>query len=214
MLAANRLAAGIIVALALTIAVSASAQTSLATLRGKVLDEQGGVLPGATVTVRQTETNTTRTGVTNETGQFYLPSLPAGPYEVTIEMQGFSTGRRTLTLQVGQEAAADFSLRVGAVSETVLVSGTAAIVATTSTLGGLIDKKEIDNLPTIDRNFASLAQLAPGITSSGGSSMGFSTPVSTNIRIRFSWMARPTRSSSTEHRPSRTRRTGCRSFRS
>ena len=53
----------------------AAAQTSFATLRGKVGDEQGGVLPGATVTVRQTETNTTRTGVTNEAGQFYLPSL-------------------------------------------------------------------------------------------------------------------------------------------
>jgi outer membrane receptor protein involved in Fe transport len=173
--AAIRSAAGIFVASALMLAVSASAQTSLATLRGKVLDEQGGVLPGATVTARQTETNTTRTGVTNETGQFYLPSLPAGTYEVTIEMQGFASGKRAVTLRVGQEATADFSLNVGAVAETVLVSGTAAVVATTSTLGGLIDKKEIDNLPTIDRNFASLAQLAPGITSTGGSSMGFST---------------------------------------
>ena len=172
--AVKRSVVGTIVALVLMLAASASAQTSLATLRGKVLDEQGGVLPGATVTVRQTETNTTRTGVTNETGQFYLPSLPAGTYEVTIGMQGFSTGKRTLTLRVGQEATADFSLSVGAVAETVLVSGTAAVVATTSALGGMIDKKEIDNLPTIDRNFASLAQLAPGVTSSGGSSMGFS----------------------------------------
>src|ERR1035437_10226900 len=109
----RRLVDGIVASLAvLMLVASASAQTSLATLRGKVLDEQGGVLPGATVTVRQTETNTTRTGVTNETRQFYLPSLPAGTYEVTIEMQGFSTGKRTLTLRVGQEATADFSLSV------------------------------------------------------------------------------------------------------
>jgi hypothetical protein len=74
----KRSVSGSIVALALMFAASAFAQTSLATLRGKVIDEQGGVLPGATVTVRQTETNTTRTGVTNETGQFYVPSLPAG----------------------------------------------------------------------------------------------------------------------------------------
>ena len=53
------------------------AQTSLATLRGKVTDQQGGVLPGVTVTARQTDTNTTRSGATNEAGQFYLPSLPA-----------------------------------------------------------------------------------------------------------------------------------------
>src|SRR5205814_3287638 len=85
-----------------------------------------------------------------------------------------SPGKRAITLRVGQEASADFSLNLGAVSETVQVSGKAAIVETTSALGGLIDKKEIDNLPTIDRNFASLAQLAPGVSSSGGSSMGFS----------------------------------------
>ena len=54
------------------------------------------------------------------------------------------------------------------------MTGAAALVETKSTLGSLIDKKEIDNLPTIDRNFANLAQLAPGVTSTGGSSMGFS----------------------------------------
>lgn len=165
--------AAIVVAVVLIFAASASAQTSLATLRGKVVDQQGGMLPGATVTVRQTDTNTTRTGVTNEIGEFYVPSLPAGAYEVTVEMQGFSTGKRTLTLRVGQEVAADFSLAVGGVAETVQVSGTTALVETTSALGGLIDKKEIDNLPTIDRNFASLAQLTPGVSSTGGSSMGF-----------------------------------------
>src|SRR5207244_5229964 len=146
---------GIVGSAILFIASSSGAQTSLATLRGKVVDQQGGVLPGATVTVRQNDTNTTRAGVTNETGQFYVPSLPAGTYEVTVEMQGFSRGKRTLTLSVGQEASADFSLGVGAVAETVLVSGAAALVETTSTLGGMIAKKEIDNLPTIDRNFAS-----------------------------------------------------------
>src|SRR5581483_197909 len=104
MIAANRSLAGFIVALTLVLGASASAQTSLATLRGKVVDEQGGVLPGATVTVRQTETNTTRSGATNAAGQFYLPSLPAGTYEITIDMQGFTTGKRTVTLRVGQEA--------------------------------------------------------------------------------------------------------------
>src|SRR5436309_11965610 len=170
---------GSLIALAIAFTVGAlaaplSAQTSLATLRGKVLDEQGGVLPGATVVARQIETNTTRTGVTNETGQFYLPSLPAGAYELTVELQGFSTAKRSLTLRVGQEATADVSLSVGTVAETVQVTGAAALVETKSTLGSLIDRKEIDNLPTIDRNFASLAQLTPGVTSTGGSSMGFS----------------------------------------
>lgn len=152
---------------------SVQAQTSLATLRGKVTDQQGAVLPGATVTARQTETNTVRTGVTNETGQYYVPSLPAGSYEISIELQGFSTSRRALTLRVGQEASADFTMAIGAMSETVQVTGAAALVETKTALGSMIDKKEIDNLPTIDRNFAGLAQMAPGVSSSGGGSMGF-----------------------------------------
>jgi len=163
----------VIVVFAVFVPLPSSAQTSLATLRGKVTDQQGGVLPGAAVTTRQVDTNTTRTGVTNETGQFYVPSLPAGAYEVVIELQGFSTAKRTLTLRVGQEASADFALTIGAVSETVQVTGAAALVETKSTLGGVIDKREIDNLPTIDRNFAGLAQLTPGVSSTGGGSMGF-----------------------------------------
>src|SRR5216117_3291541 len=163
----------VIVVFAVFAPLPSSAQTSLATLRGKVTDQQGGVLPGAAVTTRQVDTNTTRTGVTNETGQFYVPSLPAGAYEVVIELQGFSTAKRTLTLRVGQEASADFALTIGAVSETVQVTGAAALVETKSTLGGVIDKREIDNLPTIDRNFAGLAQLTPGVSSTGGGSMGF-----------------------------------------
>jgi hypothetical protein len=162
----------ITLALAVTVP-SVHAQTSLATLRGTVTDQQGAVLPGATVTARQTETNTVRTGVTNETGQYYVPSLPAGSYEISIELQGFSTSKRELTLRVGQEASADFTMALGAMSETVQVSGAAALVETKTALGSLIDKKEIDNLPTIDRNFAGLAQIAPGVSSSGGGSMGF-----------------------------------------
>lgn len=161
--------------LVLLAAVPVAAQTSMATLRGKVADQQGGVLPGVTVTVKQTETNTTRTGVTNETGQYYLPNLPAGTYEITVDLQGFTPAKRLLALRVGQEATADFALGVGGMAETVEVSGRTAVVETQATLGGMIDKREIDNLPTISRNFADLAKLAPGVTSSGGGAMGFST---------------------------------------
>src|SRR5206468_2960851 len=80
----------IVVALALLTASAAFAQTSLATVRGKVTDEQGGVLPGATVTARQIETNTTRSSLTESLGQYFLSSLPAGTYEITVELSGFS----------------------------------------------------------------------------------------------------------------------------
>ena len=151
------------------------AQTSFATLRGKVTDEQGAVVPGATVTARQIETNTTRTSVTETAGQYVIPNLPAGTYELTVELTGFTTGKReSVVLRVGQAADVDFVLRVGAVQESVTVAGQAALVETQHVVSTFIDTKEVDNLPTVNRNFADLAQLAPGISSTGTSSMGFS----------------------------------------
>jgi hypothetical protein len=154
---------------------SGFAQTSLASLRGKVSDEQGGVLPGATVTVRQIETNATKASVTGALGQYFLPSLPPGTYEVTVELSGFAMGRRPdVVLRVGQAADLDFALKVGTVQENVTVAGQAALVETQHVVGTFIDTKSVENLPTVSRNFADLAQLAPGVSSTGGSSMGFS----------------------------------------
>jgi outer membrane receptor protein involved in Fe transport len=156
-------------------AASGLAQTSLATLGGKVSDEQGAVLPGATVTARQIETNTARISLTDGLGKYFLASLPAGTYEVTVELSGFATGkRRGLVLRVGQAVDHDFVLKVGTVQETVTVAGQAALVETQHVVGAFIDTKSVENLPTVNRNFADLAQLAPGVTSTGTSSMGFS----------------------------------------
>ncbi|HEX2452727.1 MAG TPA: carboxypeptidase regulatory-like domain-containing protein [Vicinamibacterales bacterium] len=165
----------IVAALALLTASAAFAQTSLATVRGKVTDEQGGMLPGATVTARQVETNTTRSSVSGSLGQYFLSSLPAGTYEITVELSGFSPARRSgVVLRVGEAADVDFVLGVGAVQESVTVAGQAALVETQHVLGTFIDPKRVDSLPTLNRNFADLALLAPGVTSTGTSSMGFS----------------------------------------
>src|SRR5439155_9123713 len=119
-----------------TLASAASAQTSLATLRGKVADEQGGVLPGATVTARQIETNTTRSSITESLGQYFLTGLSSGTYEITVELAGFSPGRRSdVVLRVGQAADIDFVLRVGAVQENVTVAGQTALVETQHVIG-------------------------------------------------------------------------------
>jgi outer membrane receptor protein involved in Fe transport len=167
------------VALALTLclitATSGFAQTSLASLRGRVSDEQGGVLPGVTVTARHIETNATKAGASEALGQYFLPNLPAGTYEVTAEIAGFTTEKRQgVVLRVGQAADMDFILKVGTVQETVTVAGQAALVETQHVVGAFIDTKQVENLPTVNRNFADLAQLAPGVSSTGTSSMGFS----------------------------------------
>src|SRR5438105_3155305 len=149
----NRPLRTIAVMLALiALASAASAQTSLASLRGKVSDEQGGVLPGATVTARQIETNTTRTSVTEALGQYVLPNLPAGTYELTVELAGFSPGKRSnVALRVGQAADIDFVLRVRAAPGSGTVAGQTALVETQHVVGAFIDAKQVESLPTVSR---------------------------------------------------------------
>src|SRR5438445_6523105 len=77
------------IVVALAAAVESRAQTTTATLRGKATDEQGAVLPGVTVTAHQLDTNTSRTVVSGAVGQYFLPNLPAGRYDVSAELQGF-----------------------------------------------------------------------------------------------------------------------------
>lgn len=157
-----------------SIAPRISAQTSLATVRGQVTDPQGATVPDALVTARETATNLTRTNKTQQDGQYLLSSLPAGQYEITVERAGFSTSKQTqLRLQVGQQLTLDFSLQISTNTESVVVTAQTSQLPTESTTGLNIGTQQVDALPTSNRNFAGLAALAPGISSSGASSMGF-----------------------------------------
>ena len=166
------LAAMVVVAVAW--APLSAGQVAMATARGTVTDEQGGVLPGVAVTVRHPDTNTVHTAATNVQGRYVVANLPPGTYEVTAELQGFGVGKRSVLLRVGQEGTVDFVLGLGSVAETVTVSGQAALVETQHTVGTHLDTQTIDSLPTLTRDFADLAKLAPGVVSRGQASSGFS----------------------------------------
>jgi hypothetical protein len=144
------------------------AQVISATIRGKVVDQQGAVLPGVTITARETTTNLSRSTVTTSVGQFFLPNLPAGKYELTVELTGFASIKRAMELTVGEDTTLpDFTLKVGTVSESITVQGEAPMIETTKTvLGSTIQKDQVDNLPTVNRDFTSLALLVPGVTGS------------------------------------------------
>jgi outer membrane receptor protein involved in Fe transport len=157
---------------------SGFAQTTLATLRGTVLDEQGGALPGATVTVRQVDTNTVQIGVTGPQGQYFLPNLRPGRYELTSEVQGFASTRQELELRVGQDLTVNLTMKLSGVAEAVEVVGQSIAVETQSTLATVVSNKQIDDLPTIARNFSALATLAPGTTPSNATGTGQGTGVS------------------------------------
>ena len=158
------------IALLLEVAAPLSAQTAMATVRGRIVDEQGAVLPGVLVTLRALETNLTRTVTTTDVGEYFLPNLPAGTYQLQATLDGFSPARREeLVLAVGQDARIDFALKVGTLEQVVTIVGEGAILETTQhTLGSVINSGQIDDLPTISRNFSDLAKLAPGVTTGVG----------------------------------------------
>ncbi|MBI4887617.1 MAG: TonB-dependent receptor [Acidobacteria bacterium] len=140
---------------------------STATIVGVVRDS-GGVLPGATVTVRNVDTGLTRSVPTGADGAFRFPALPVGPYEIRAELSGFRTMVRSgVRLQVGQEAVIDVMLELGSIQETVTVTGQAPLVeTTTSALGAVVTAEEIASLPLEGRNYIGLTMMQPGVSES------------------------------------------------
>lgn len=154
-------------------------QTITASLDGTVQDASGAVVPGAKVRITQTATNAVVNVETGADGRYVAPALPAGPYAVQIEAAGFKTLHRTgIVLQVNQAARLDFVLELGAVTETVEVTGQAPLLdAANAAVGQVIENRSIVELPLNQRNPYSLILLAPGVSGSTGmtyNEVGFS----------------------------------------
>src|SRR3989442_5877681 len=130
--------------LLLMCAVTGTAQQNTGTILGVVKDASGAVIPGASVTVVNEETNLTRTVLTGENGAFRAPALPVGRYTVRVELTGFQTQtQRGLILEVGQELVVNPILQVGAgPQQEVTVNSEAPLVNTTSSsLGNVVNEQ-------------------------------------------------------------------------
>jgi hypothetical protein len=147
---------------------AARAQINTTTLFGTVTDTAGAVIPNATVTVTQIETNLTRSTITKEDGAYRAELLPVGSYRVKVEANGFKSLERTgITLTAMEAAHLDLVLSVGVASETVSVTSELPLVnSANATLGRTVDNKEIDNLPLVNRNVYQLLTLTAGVQSS------------------------------------------------
>lgn len=144
-------------------------QESRGSITGKVSDPQGAVIPGASVVVTNTETNTITRLTTNATGYFEANLLNPGKYSITVEAQGFrKTVRTGLELSVAGRLDIEFQLQVGTISETVEVTAEAPLLDTTTASGGrVIDNRQIMELPFNDLNPFVLAGLAAGMQWTG-----------------------------------------------
>ena len=147
-------------------------------ITGVVTDSTGAIVANATVTVTNPDTNLTRRVTTNSSGNYSFPALLPGIYNVRAEVQGFQAEiRANVELQVQQTARIDFQLRVGAVSETIEVTGGAPLLNTeNANVGTVIENKRIVDLPLNGRNFLQLVSLSPNVSAAfnvnGGTSTG------------------------------------------
>ncbi|MGH9253842.1 MAG: TonB-dependent receptor [Vicinamibacterales bacterium] len=133
-----------------------------ATITGTITDTTGGVLPGVTITAVHDATGNTFVAVTDETGGFRLP-VRTGMFRLTAELSGFTTLNRTIELLVGQTATVSLQLAPSGVQESVTVTGEAPLLDTvSSTLGGNIDPRQMQDMPLNGRNWMDLTMLAPG----------------------------------------------------
>jgi hypothetical protein len=141
-------------------------QVERASIVGTIRDSSGSVVPGVSVKISNQGTNTTSTLQSDAAGDYSATNLIPGTYTIEAEKSGFTRHiYRDFAVQVAQVARLDITLDVGAVGQTVEVSGETPLLQTeNASVGQVISSKPISELPLNGRNFAQLAVLAPGVT--------------------------------------------------
>src|SRR5262245_49039910 len=143
-------------------------QSAQGGLRGVVKDPQG-VIPGVTVTLTNEGNNTTRETVTNGVGEYSFPAIDPGRYSVKASVPGYKTfERKGITIGVQSFVGLDITLEVGALEETITVTGESPLIETTNaSTGDVLDTKTLETIPTAGRSVFLMANLQPTVQTSG-----------------------------------------------
>jgi hypothetical protein len=159
------------------------AQSTHASLTGRVTDPKKAVITGASVTVINTGTGIHYQGITNETGEYYVTDLPPGRYRIEVEKLGFKAVIQSgVILHVQDALEVNFEMMLGSASESVTVAGESSPIDTeTSTVGTVVEQRKANELPLNGRNVFNLIVLAPSVIPQGSST---GTPVGVNP---FGW---------------------------
>jgi Carboxypeptidase regulatory-like domain/TonB dependent receptor/TonB-dependent Receptor Plug Domain len=141
------------------------AQIDTGAVLGTVTDASGAEIRGATVTLTNEGTNATLTTVTGSGGEYKFSPVNIGTYTVSANFQGFTTmTQRHVVVNVDAQVVANFSMKPGAVTETIEVASTTPVLETQdASVGQVVDQRSVDSLPLNGRNFTFLAQLAAGV---------------------------------------------------
>ena len=155
----------LLVLLALLLPALGSAQTTLGAVAGTVLDQSGGVLPGATITLTNTGTGQVMTTVSGDTGAFLFPQVPVGAYKVTVNLESFKAAEFTdVNVAVGQQYSLTARLALGAQTETVTVTAGASLVTTTTPeVISTVVQQQVLEIPLANRDVTNLINLQAGV---------------------------------------------------
>jgi carboxypeptidase family protein len=153
------------------------AQAPVGTISGMVTDPSGAVIKDAPITIRSKATGFTRQTKSENDGAYSAPALPAGEYEVQVQMQGFRTILRQVTVTVGAIVKADLALELGQTTEIVTVeaAGASQINYESHSVDGIITRQKIQELPLNGRSFLNLAFLEPGVRVSPGTTSQYNS---------------------------------------
>jgi hypothetical protein len=159
--------------LLLLITLPALGQNYRGSLRGRLTDTQGAVVPSAKITVTHLETNETRSAVPNANGEYALTLLRPGTYKLEVTSSGFARYAAEVIVSVNQEVRYDVMLAAAAISDPpMLITEYGLLKQSSPALGAVIENRQITGLPLDGRNFLELSLLVPGATPSAQGSAG------------------------------------------
>jgi hypothetical protein len=141
----------------------AYAQSSTGSVRGTVRDQSDAVVPRASVTLTNVATNVSSRIATNEAGLYVFPAVTPGRYRILVESAGLQRFEATLTVQVQQSTTADATLAVGTEAIVVAVKDVTPVVVTETSLGHVLDRRGIEQLPINGRSIVNLLATVPGL---------------------------------------------------
>ncbi|HEY0375931.1 MAG TPA: carboxypeptidase regulatory-like domain-containing protein, partial [Pyrinomonadaceae bacterium] len=146
-------------------AARAQSQITTGVVQGSVSDPNGAVVPGATVEVRNVDTNLTLNRSTDEDGRFTFLQLPSGNYELTVTKEGFSKLiLKSFPLTVGQTIALNLDMKIGGQVAEVTIDSVPVVDTVRTESSSTINEQAVSNLPVLGRKFEDLLTLTPNVS--------------------------------------------------
>src|SRR6266446_6315964 len=156
---------GLLVILAMALPALSQTQITTGTIQGTVTDANGAIVPGASVEIRNLDTNLSRTLTTDEGGRFVALALPPGPYSVTVSKQGFATAvAERLDLTIGQALNLPVAMKISQVQERVTITATPTVDTVKTESSITLNETTVNQTPILGRKFEDLLTLTPGVS--------------------------------------------------